>query len=369
VGSARSGRRKDEFLAILSHELRNPLAPIIASIVLLRRTQGRSPDEQQALDIIERQGQHLVKLVDDLLDVARITLGKISLHKEPVELTTLLSQVAETVRPFVTDDDKILDLELPEEEIWLQGDPTRLSQVFANLLHNSVKFTERGGRIEVRAWTEGSHAHVEVSDTGIGLDPAKLSSVFDMFVQGEQPVDRIVTGLGVGLALVRTLVEMHEGSVSAFSEGAGKGSRFLISLPTHHVEMRMSSEKEADAPFKSARILVVDDNIDAALTIGRLLELAGHVVMTIHDSEQAIQQAIAEQPDAVLLDIGLPGMDGYEVARRLRADPKLSRTRLIALSGFGREEDKRRSLEAGFDAHLTKPADLRALQEAIAGPL
>jgi PAS domain S-box-containing protein len=365
---AESNRRKDEFLAVLSHELRNPLAPIVTSVALLRRNRERSPDEQQALDIIERQGKHLVRLVDDLLDVARITHGKITLHKEPLELTTLLTQVAETIRPFLTDRDQTLSLSTPADAVWLEADPTRMSQVFANLLHNSVKFTERGGRLELRAWTEGSSACVELTDTGIGLDSTMLSSVFDIFVQGEQPVDRIVSGLGVGLALVRTLVEMHQGSVKAFSDGPGKGSRFLISLPIHHIERRTPAPEQPDLPFSPVRILVVDDNQDAAMTIAKLLEVAGNKVTTAHDGEQAFQQATAEPPDVILLDIGLPGADGYEVARRLRAAPQFNRTRLIALSGFGREEDQRRSMEAGFDAHLTKPATLEMVQEAIFGP-
>lgn len=366
---ADSNRRKDEFLAVLSHELRNPLAPIMAGVELLQRRQDRNGEEREVIETIGRQGRYLVRLVDDLLDVARITHGKIILQKEPLELTHVLSQVAETVRPFATDRGLELAVSLPGEGVWLEADATRLSQVFANLLHNSIKFTDRGGRVELRAWIEARCVRVEVSDTGVGIDPTTLPNLFNIFVQGAQPVDRIVNGLGIGLALVRMLVELHDGSVTAASEGAGKGSRFVVSLPVQRVEKREPgpTERDAERTFSPARILVADDNRDAVETIVALLRACGHEVSIAYDGQQAIRQATADPPDAVVLDIGLPDMNGYEVAQRLREDPKLRRTRLIALSGYGREEDKHRSLEAGFDSHLTKPASLGALQKAISG--
>lgn len=367
---ADSNSRKDEFLAVLSHELRNPLAPIMAGVELLQRRQDRTREEREVIETIGRQGRYLVRLVDDLLDVARITHGKVILQKEPLDLTHLLSQVAETVRPFATDRGLELAVSLPAEGVWLEADATRLSQVFANLLHNSIKFTERGGRVELRAWIDGRRVCVEVSDTGVGIDPTTLPNLFSIFVQGAQPADRIVNGLGIGLALVRMLVELHDGSVTAASEGAGKGSRFVVSLPVQRVEKREPSpppERDDERTFPPARILVADDNRDAVETIVALLRACGHEVSIAYDGQQAIRQATADPPDAVVLDIGLPDMNGYEVAQRLREDSKLRRTRLIALSGYGREEDKRRSLEAGFDSHLTKPASLGALQKAISG--
>jgi PAS domain S-box-containing protein len=364
---AEVNRRKDEFLAVLSHELRNPLAPIISSVALLRRKGARDEDEVQAVEIIDRQAGHLNRLVDDLLDVARITRGKIALRKEPVELMQILAQVAEGVRPFTSDRRQTLSLSLLRDSIWLQGDPTRLSQVFANLLHNSIKFTERGGNITLRAWVERSEVCVEVCDTGVGIEAHALRNIFDMFIQGEQPLDRLVTGLGIGLALVRSLVEMHDGSVTAFSEGAGKGSRFVVRLPIHHVESRSAPTPAPTRTYASARVLVVDDNVDAATSMAKLLELCGHTVRVIHDGKEALDVAIADRPDVIVLDIGLPGMDGYEVARAAREHSALKSVTLIALSGLGRDEDKQRSREAGFDVHLTKPADLEALQEAIAG--
>lgn len=365
---AEANRRKDEFLAVLAHELRNPLAPIVSSVEILRGRHITDPDAQLAIDVIENQGGHLVRLVDDLLDVARITRGQISLRKEPLELIHMLEQVVETIRPFAIDQGQTLTVSLPREEIWLEADGTRLSQVFANLLHNSVKFTGREGRIALRAWREDSAACVEVSDTGSGLNPKEIPRLFDIFVQGEQPANRIVMGLGIGLALVRTIVQMHEGSVSAFSEGRGKGSRFVVRLPVHHVERRDISSATIEKAFAAARVLVVDDNVDAATTVAMLLQMCGHTVRIAHSGPEAIESALAEPPDAILLDLGLPGMDGYDVARRLRAQAQLKHVRLIALSGFGREHDRRLSREVGFDAHLIKPASVADMQEAIAAP-
>ncbi len=364
---AEANRHKDEFLAVLGHELRNPLAPIVSAVALLRRRDDYDPTERQAIEIIDRQGKHLIRLVDDLLDVARITRGKITLRKEPLELNSLLSQVVETIRPFAMDRAQTLTVSLPPDAIWLEGDATRLSQVFANLLHNSLKFTEPGGRIELRGWVDGAHACVEVCDTGMGLDPDSIPHMFDLFVQGEQPTQRIVSGLGVGLALVRTLVDMHRGCVTAYSEGRGRGSRFVVHLPLHHVNRRAASAPVNERGVSPARVMVVDDNVDAATTTAKLLEMYGHIVTVAHHGKEAIERALADPPDAIVLDIGLPGVDGYEVARTLRTQPSLKHVRLIALSGFGREEDKQHSLEAGFAAHLTKPADLMELQQAIAG--
>lgn len=367
---AEANHRKDEFLAMLAHELRNPLASVISSAEFLRLHPDNDTDFEQARNIIERQGRHLGRLVDDLLDVARITQGKIALRKSSVELNPLVERVVDTLRPFIEERRQTISVALPDTTVFLEADSTRLSQVLTNLIHNSAKFTEPGGRIDVSVGIERNEAVIQVRDSGSGIEPQLLPHVFDIFTQGSHSHDG---SLGIGLTLVKSLVQMHGGTVSARSDGAGKGSEFLVRLPI----VEASEAWEADEPTadraleipqqsQSPRhVLVVDDNADAAESIAMLLNLYQHKVQVAHSGREALQAAIAERPQVVLLDIGLPDIDGYEVAHRMRAHPALKDVRLVALTGYGQEQDRRRAKQAGFDAHLTKPADLAALQSAI----
>ncbi|HVF17825.1 MAG TPA: ATP-binding protein [Steroidobacteraceae bacterium] len=365
---AEANVRKDEFLAILSHELRNPLAPILSSVQVLRR-QLKEPANSAAVEIIDRQANHLKNLVDDLLDVARITSGKIGLRRQPLQLQPLVQQVVAATRPFVDQRQQMFTQQIVNTPIWVDADPTRLSQILANLLHNSTKFTERGGRIHLRLSVEDANAHIEVQDTGIGIEHDLLPYVFDLFSQGKSMAHKLDGGLGVGLALVRRLTELHGGTVTASSEGLGRGSTFSLRLPVlERPDSAASVAPQMDlasSPTFATRILVVDDNVDAAVGVAMLLEAYGHVVRVVHRGYDALAAAIAHEANVVLLDIGMPELDGYQVARILRAEPALAATRIIALSGFGREEDKKRSREAGFDAHLTKPADYAAIRDIL----
>lgn len=369
---AETNRRKDEFLAMLGHELRNPLASIINSMEVLRLASSKGSDTEQVQDIIERQGKHLARLVDDLLDVARINLGKIELSKKPVELTQLVEQVADSLRPLIAERQQSLDISLPDTCVWLQADASRLSQVLGNLLHNAAKFTQRGGRIEIHTWIENREAVIQVRDNGMGISTELLPKVFDVFTQGDRSHDRSASGLGIGLSLVKTLVEMHNGTVAARSNGPGTGSEFLVRMPLLDAaaaevkahDQATPADRRGQRPVK--RVLVVDDNVDAAASVATLLKLCQHSVRVVHTGQEAIQAVGAEHPEVVLLDIGLPDIDGYEVAHQLRARPEFNDVQLIALTGYGQTQDRRRSQEAGFDAHLTKPADLAALQSAIA---
>ncbi len=354
-------RRKNEFLAMLAHELRNPLAPIRNAVQILRLRGPMQPELQDVRDMIERQVQHLVRLVDDLLDVSRITRGKIQLQMEPVDVAAVVGRAVETSRPLLDARKHQLSVSLPTESLRVQADPVRLGQVLSNLLNNAAKYTEEGGRIWLSAEREGKEILLRVRDTGVGIPPHMLASVFDLFTQVDRSLDRSEGGLGIGLTLVRRLVELHAGSVQAFSAGPNQGSEFVVRLPALTAEPfpRMSSNGAGMPSAESTqhRILVVDDNVDAADSLALLLHLAGHEVRVCHDGPAAVAAAQDFHPDIVLLDIGLPGMDGYEVARRLREQEALAEALLVALTGYGQEEDLRRSQEAGFDHHLVKPVE------------
>jgi len=372
---AAADRRKDEFLAMLAHELRNPLAAISnAGHVLDRRSSG-DPRSHELLAVIGRQIRHLSRLVDDLLDVSRFSRGKIELRREPIELRRALEGAVETARPLAEQRRHELAVTLPDEPLWLEADLTRIEQIFANLLHNAAKFTEPGGHVSLGAERRGSEVVVTVRDDGAGISPTLLPHVFDLFVQEERSLARSQGGLGIGLTLVHNLVERHGGTIEAASDGPGRGSAFTVRLPviegptveaTDGVEADLVPARESSGE-KPARVLIVEDNLDAAEALSELLRMWGHDVEVTHDGVSALRAARQGEPDVVLLDIGLPGMDGYEVARELRAIPGLAAARLIALTGYGQESDRRRSSLAGVDHHLVKPVDLERLRALLIG--
>ena len=357
-------RRKDEFLAMLAHELRNPLAPLKMSLELLDIGVG---ERERFLEMADRQVRHLVRLVDDLLDVSRITRGKITLRREPVLLSAVVERAVEQARPQIDTRGHTLTVSLPREEIRLHADLVRLVQVVGNLLSNAAKYTPPSGSIWVTAERLEEDVALRVRDTGVGMSPELVPRVFDLFVQGDSGIDRTRGGLGIGLTLVRALVELHGGRVAATSPGVGHGSEFVIRLPTLPGAVA-AAESPAERPSASGRrlrVLVVEDNHDAAESLSALLELWGHEVKIAYDGLAALRLAEASAPDVILSDIGLPGMDGYELARQLRARPMFGRVLLVALSGYGRDEDRRLAAEAGFDHHLVKPPDLDTLMRLI----
>ncbi|HEY2740058.1 MAG TPA: ATP-binding protein, partial [Thermoanaerobaculia bacterium] len=369
---AEADRRKDEFLAMLAHELRNPLAPIRNSLHLLGMP-GAAP-VQRVREMMERQIEHMVRLVDDLLDVSRITRGKVQLRKEQVGLKDLTVRAAEASRPLIEAHGHSFSVSVPPEPVWVEADPVRLEQVAANLLNNAAKFTAPGGQIWLSLTTEEGEAVLCVRDTGAGIPPDLLSSIFEPFVQATRALDRSQGGLGIGLTLVRSLVEMHGGRVSAHSEGLGKGSGIVVRLPRLHAvsassvpeEEKESVQPQGTAPAVSRRVLVVDDNRDSAESIAMLAEIWGHQARIVHDGPAALTEALAWRPDVVLLDIGLPGIDGYEVARQMRQEPLLKSVLLAAMTGYGQEQDRQLSREAGFEHHLVKPVDLDVLRRLLA---
>jgi PAS domain S-box-containing protein len=370
---AQTDRRKDEFLAMLAHELRNPLAPIRNAVHIVQMGgQDRQEAVQQAWEMIERQVEHLVRLVDDLLDVSRISRGKINLQKEPVDVAIIVARAVESSRPIIEGRRHQLEVTLPDEPIVVEADPTRIAQVLWNLLNNAAKYTPEGGRIWLTAENVGGESVVRVRDTGMGIPPEMLPRVFDLFTQAERTLDRAEGGLGIGLTLVRRLTEMHNGVVQAFSAGPGEGSEFVVRLPllpdqppTVAAAPEPGSGKRAKAAL-GHRILVVDDNRDSADSLAMLLRLVGHDVRTVHDGRQALVVAATYRPELVLLDIGLPGMDGFAVARHLRSQPELAGVVLVALTGYGSDEDRRRSEAAGFNHHMVKPVHFDALNELLA---
>lgn len=354
-------RRKDEFLATLAHELRNPLAPLRTSVQLLRRSDVSSPELKRATDVIDRQVQQLVRLVDDLLDVSRITLGRLELRKERTTLGAVMQAAIEASRPLIEQSGHTLTVTLPPEPVDLDVDLTRLAQVFLNLLNNAAKYTEPGGQLLLTAAREGDDLVVTVNDSGIGISAEMLPRVFDLFIQEGRSLGRSQGGLGIGLTLVKRLVQMHGGSIEVFSEGPGKGSEFVVRLPVVTPSSSSGrpgrSEISEAAPSSAHRILVVDDNRDAAEMLAELLILSGNELRLAHDGLEALEVSDDFRPDVVLLDIGLPGMNGYEVARKIREQTWGERIVLVALTGWGQDEDKRRSRDAGFDHHLTKPVE------------
>ena len=364
-----ANRRKDAFLAMLSHELRNPLAPILNAAEVMQRMAPTDAGIAWACEMIERQVTHLARLVDDLLDVARITEGKIVLKKERVELGKVIQHSIETTRVLLDSKRHRLAVNVPGVPIWVHGDSARLQQVVCNILNNAAKYTNEGGHIELSANAQRGEAIITVRDNGIGIDSNLLPHVFELFTQGERSLDRSQGGLGVGLTVVQRLVALHQGRVEVKSEGSGKGTSFTVVLPciseVPQSESETQSLPDAVAILGGQRILVVDDNIDAAESVAMWLRLEGHEVRKVADGLQAVAIAQVFAPQIVLVDIGLPGINGYEVARRLRHKSAGGPLLLIALSGYGNEEDRARSVEAGFDHHFVKPADLRTIQAAI----
>ena len=364
-------RKKDEFLATLAHELRNPLAPIRNAVSYLQIKGPPEPDLQNAREIIERQVRQMTRLVDDLLDISRVTRGKIALQRERVGLNLVLTNAVEASRPVIEAARHDLSVTVPSEPLMVEGDVTRLSQVFGNLLTNAAKYTDPGGQIRVTVRREGSDAVVSVSDTGIGISAEHLPRLFDMFSQVAPALERTQGGLGIGLALVKSLVEMHGGRVEARSPGLGKGSEFLVRLPA--VEPARPAPA-ADRPRAAGphhgrprrRILIADDNADAAQSLAMMLRVLGHDVRTAPDGQAAVDLAEAFRPELVLLDIGMPRLNGYDAARHLRLQPWSQNVTLVALTGWGQDEDKRRATEAGFDHHFTKPIAPNALDSLLA---
>jgi len=358
-------RRKDEFLAILAHELRNPLAPIRNSVHILRATSGTNPTVRNIAEMMERQVNQMIRLVDDLLEISRITRGKIDLKLEGVELSDVVESAVETCRPAIEARGHRFSVKLPPGSTLIEGDPVRLAQVFTNLLNNAAKYTDPGGRIELVGRRDNGFAVVEVTDTGRGIPEEMLHRIFDLFTQIDVSQGRYPGGLGIGLTLAKTLVESHGGSIEAKSEGAGRGSRFIVRLPvTQTARPAVPSTRPlvAAGALAARRILVVDDNRDAADSLAIVLGLLGAEVRTAYDGRSGIEIVQSWLPAIVFLDIGMAGTDGYEVARRIRARPELEDVRLIALTGWGQEKDRQNSKAAGFDYHLTKPVDLAALQ-------
>jgi PAS domain S-box-containing protein len=362
-------RRKDQFLAMLAHELRNPLAPIRNAVELMRQVETVDSTFQPSREMVERQVKHLARLVDDLLDVSRITQGSIRLRKEVVDLGTIVQRAVEGSRPLIESRAHTVSLRLPAEPVRLEADATRLEQVISNLLNNAAKYTMPGGHIWVTAAREGEEAVVRVRDTGIGVPSDVLDRVFEPFVQQSTgSLARTEGGLGVGLTLVRSLVEMHGGRVEASSPGLGQGSEFVVHLPAQlPAEATLPSEPAAATAPRPLRVLVVEDNIDAAESLATLLRLWNHDVSVVHDGRMALEAAREQQPEVVLLDIGLPGLDGYQVARRLRDELHLDHALLVAMTGYGQPEDRRRSREAGIQYHFVKPVEPLVLRNLLAG--
>jgi signal transduction histidine kinase len=361
-------RRKDQFLAMLAHELRNPLAPIRNAVELMRQVETLDASFQPSREMVERQVKHLARLVDDLLDVSRITQGSIRLRKEVVDLGSVVQRAVEGTRALIESRAHLLSMQLPAEPVRLEADPTRLEQLISNLLNNAAKYTMPGGQIWVTALREGGEAVVRVRDTGIGVPPDVLDRVFDPFVQQtEGSLARTDGGLGVGLTLVRSLVEMHGGRVEAASPGLGQGSEFVVRIPAPPIEAGPPAETAAATAPRALRVLVVEDNVDAAESLATLLRLWSHEVSVVHDGHTALEAAREQQPEVVLLDIGLPGLDGYQVARRLREELHLDHALLVAMTGYGQPEDRRRSQEAGIQYHFVKPVEPLVLRNLLAG--
>jgi signal transduction histidine kinase/CheY-like chemotaxis protein len=379
-------RRKDEFLAILGHELRNPLAPILTALELMRM-HGDDPRTRREREVIERQAKHLRRLVEDLLDVSRITQGKVNLNKEPIEVANAAMVAVEMCSPLFETAHHRLEVEVPPNGLLIEADRVRLAQVFTNLLTNAAKYTPHGGSIRLRASAHAGEAVISVSDDGIGMSPEMLPRVFEPFTQGQRSLDRSQGGLGIGLTLAKSLVELHAGNISAFSAGVGKGSEFVVRLPllgegqaeaifadalrAHSVEINISGEIQAvrlENQTALVRVLLVDDNEDALDLLEQALKARGYDVHAAGDGLRALEMARVVTPDVAVIDIGLPVMDGYEVAGRLRSVCGSS-LRMIALTGYGQDSDRERARSAGFDEHLVKPVDIRVLVEAIRSSL
>jgi signal transduction histidine kinase/ActR/RegA family two-component response regulator len=363
-------RRKDEFLATLSHELRNPLAPIRNALGILRYKPPVDAEAQWSRDVIDRQVQVMARLLDDLLDVSRITRGRLELRRECVGLGSVVKGAVETSGPVIDKAGLKLHLELEAEPAYIHADPIRLAQVLSNLLINAAKYTDRGGSIRLSSQRDGDHVVISVKDTGIGIAPQMLGRVFEMFSQARPALKRAQGGLGIGLSLVRGLVQLHGGTIEARSDGAGKGSEFVIRLPTVAAPSVRPAKPVAAAPPPNAtpwkcKVLVAEDNADSAETLASLLRLEGHETYVVKDGRRAVEQARKARPDVALVDIGLPEMNGYEVAQHVRSQPWGGQIVLVAVTGWGQEEDKRRAEEAGFDQHLVKPVNPQFLLQLL----
>jgi signal transduction histidine kinase/ActR/RegA family two-component response regulator len=361
-------RLKDEFLATLAHELRNPLAPVLNAVQLLHVKGPATPELRWVRDVIQRQVHHLTRLIDDLMDVSRINRGKIELKRERIELAQAVQGAVETSRPLIEECRHELIVSVPARPIIVDADLTRLTQVLWNLLNNAAKYMSRGGRIDLCVEPHGSEVVVSVKDSGVGIPAEKVPTIFGMFSQVESSLSRSQGGLGIGLFLVKRLVEMHGGSVEVRSEGLGKGSEFAIRLPisAQGNSSHDASDDETPAAMPGLRILVVDDNSDAVNSLAMLLKTIGSDVRIAHDGEEAVRVAGEFRPDVALLDIGMPKMNGYEAARAIRQQPWGHNVVLIAVTGWGQDEDKRRSKAAGFDHHLVKPVDPNAVMKMLA---
>ena len=361
--------RKNEFLAMLAHELRNPLAPIRNAVQILRLTEDKNEAVQSASEMMERQIGQMARLVDDLLDVSRISRGKIELRRARIELASAVNHAVEATHSLARCSEHDLTVTLPPQPMYVNADPTRLAQVVGNLLNNACKFTDKGGRIWLTVEREGQEAVIRVRDTGIGIAAEQLPRIFDMFMQVDTSLERSVSGLGIGLSLVKNLVEMHGGTVEVHSAGVGQGSEFVVRLPIMVETTKPPSPEPTESKptiTTARRILVVDDNQDSATSLAELLQLTGHDTHTAHDGVAAVEAAAAIKPDVVLLDIGLPRLNGYEVARKIRQQPWGKTMVLVALTGWGQEEDRQRSKEAGFNGHMVKPVDYAALTKILA---
>jgi len=365
VALREADRRKDEFLAMLAHELRNPLAPIRNAAEVLRSDNVELRERARA--IIDRQVSHMARLVDDLLEVSRITQRKVMLRREMVTLRVIVDAALETARVFIAARSHTLHVRIPDEPVWLKVDSVRIGQAIANLLNNAAKFTPPGGRIELEATVRGAELVIAVRDNGVGLSDGIRPRIFDLFAQGEQTLARSQGGLGIGLSLARGMVEMHGGTLTADSDGEGRGSTFTLRLPLEQNRGREPRAGASGAPttLQPRRILLVEDSSDTAESLAVLLECEGHCVRIVHDGLAAVDVAIAVLPEIVLLDIGLPGIDGYEVAAQLRAHDATRNAFIIALTGYGQDRDRARSAQAGCDLHLTKPVEPRHLLNAI----
>jgi PAS domain S-box-containing protein len=363
------GRHVTEFLAMLAHELRNPLAPIRNAVSILAVAKDASPQVAWCRDVIDRQATHLSRLVDDLLDVSRVTRGKLQLQAAPMDLSAAVHRAVEISRPLIESRRHHLQVIVPSAPVTIHGDITRISQVVSNLLTNAAKYTPEGGRIAVELAAQGEDAVLRITDTGMGIPPGLIERVFDLFAQVERTIDRAAGGLGIGLTLARRIVTLHGGTITAASPGAGKGSTFTVRLPRIAREHR-PPESASDMPLEPSKgprhsILVVDDNADSAESLAMLLRMLGHQVDIETEGLAALARIRASRPDLTFLDIGLPGISGYDVARAVREDPHMTGLRLYAMTGYGQEEDRRRSMEAGFDGHLVKPVAAEDLQAVI----
>ena len=369
-------RRKEEFLAMLAHELRNPLAPILNAVHIMRLCSEDPTMLASMRDSVEQQVRVMARLVDDLLDLSRITRGTIALRLEPSLLPSIISRAVEITRPHLMAKQHELRISLPNQTLNLWADPVRIEQVLINLLDNATKYTDMGGRIEIEGFADDTHVVIRVRDNGIGIAPEMLPEIFDLFTQADRSLDRSQGGLGIGLTLARNLVHLHQGSIEARSDGLGRGSEFLVTLPRTHLtpledpppEINGGSQPMATSSASSERpwrVLVVDDNIASAKSLAMIVELWGHECQLAHTGPDGVEAAESFRPDLILLDIGLPGMDGYSVAQELRKRPQHHSLILVAMTGYGRDEDRIRSMNAGFDHHFVKPLDLHSLESFL----